>query len=366
MKVRAFITQHKAEKISECQDRLSVNEDTKTVAISDGVSQSIFPDYWAQLLVDFYTQNGALSNEDRLILCSEWKKQVLRFIEEEKAKGNNPWRTESNLYEGISAGATLCGVRFEDDKKWICEVIGDTCLIKVDKNSDIDILSSEDKKFDTYPDYLDSNPDKKGRGIFKTYNGAISENDQLILVSDPFSDFFYNLKDESGNYIKQLLNINTHDEFVSLVSQWREKGMHNDDSTVIIIEWDNSSNFNIVWIDDLIDLIETEKKETEKCNLAEKCFEKELSTTQANDRKQEEIENKKDEIERITIDDFKQKCIGLIPLFVDSYTNGEVSLPKHTKYKSLIRYMFSKKKEKAEELSSFLEDVLMGFIKTIK
>lgn len=341
MKIRAFITQHKAEKIAECQDRLSVNKDTKTVAISDGVSQSIFPDYWAQILVDYYTQNGLPPTEDdRIRLCKEWKGQVLQFIKDEKAKGNDPWRTESNLCEGISAGATLCGVCFENEKDWICEVIGDSCLIKVDKNNHIDILSSEDKKFDTYPDYLDSNPNKKGRGTFKKFSGLISEDDKLILVSDPFSDFFYNLKEQSANYIEQLLNIATHDEFVSLVSRWRESGMHNDDSTVIIIEWDNSSDFNIVSVDNLLDLIETEKKEAEK-----------------------RIEQR---VKINNVDDFKQKCFEQITPFVNNFTENEITSPKYTQYKQLLRYICGKKNKKTTKLSSFLEEVLKDFVETIK
>ncbi len=209
MKIRAFITQKKAEKVSDCQDRFSVNKDTKMVAVSDGVSQSIFPDLWAKLLVGHYTLTGHLLEQDRQILCQKWKELVLKYIEEEKSKGNNPWRTESNLAEGLSAGATLCGVKFTKDGHWVCDVLGDSCLIKINEDNSIEIISSEDKAFDTYPDYLDSNPFKKGRGTFKIFQGDLSSDCKLILVSDPFSDFFYKLKDDSAKYIDELLRIIT-------------------------------------------------------------------------------------------------------------------------------------------------------------
>ena len=115
MRIRAFITPHKSEKIYECQDRFSINQSKRIAAVSDGVSQSIFPDYWAKLLVDHYVNFGQPTEEDRIALCKEWKDMVLAFINKERSSGRDPWRTESNLYEGISAGATLCGLSFYED-----------------------------------------------------------------------------------------------------------------------------------------------------------------------------------------------------------------------------------------------------------
>ena len=106
MRIRAFITPHKSEKIYECQDRFSIDCLNRSAAVSDGVSQSIFPDYWAELLVNHYVNLGQPSEDDRITLCKQWKDRVLHYISEERANGRNPWRTESNLYEGISAGAT--------------------------------------------------------------------------------------------------------------------------------------------------------------------------------------------------------------------------------------------------------------------
>lgn len=258
MKIRAFITHKAKEHITDCQDRFSVNTETKIVAISDGVSQSIFPDYWAELLVGHFCEFGTLTEQERITLCNQWVQKVQNYISEEKKKGNNPWRTESNLNEGISAGATLCGVKFEDADKWCCNVIGDSCLITVDANYNIEILSSEDKNFDNEPDYLDSLPRKKGRGNFKTFCGTISESKRLILVSDPFSDFFYKHKPEAPQFIRQILDVKSHEEFTSLVDDWRHLGMKGDDSTIIIVEWDNSSDLNVVAMDNIHEMIDKE------------------------------------------------------------------------------------------------------------
>ena len=52
MRIKAFITHKDKERFSDCQDRFRVNKDTKSIALADGMSQSIFQKIWAQLLVD--------------------------------------------------------------------------------------------------------------------------------------------------------------------------------------------------------------------------------------------------------------------------------------------------------------------------
>ena len=81
MRIRAFIAQHKSEKISECQDRFAINTETRSMAVSDGISQSIFPDYWANLLAQHYVNFGKPTEEDRLNLCKQWREMVMAFIE---------------------------------------------------------------------------------------------------------------------------------------------------------------------------------------------------------------------------------------------------------------------------------------------
>lgn len=368
MKIRAFITQHKAEKISECQDRFAVNQEARIVAVSDGVSQSIFPDIWADLLVKHYTKTGRLSNEDRIGLCNQWKSSVLKFIDNEKAHGNNPWRAESNLAEGISAGATLCGLRFNGKFHWICDVLGDSCLIKYNADKSIEIISSEEKAFDTYPDYLDSNPIKKGRGEFRRFEGELSKGDRLLLVSDPFSDYFYNLKEESQCYLNELLSISSHEEYIDLVSRWREQGMHNDDSTAVIIEWDDSSEFHMSYIDDIEDLIECENQNAAVQNLVQ-----EEQTTQDNVPLDDNItshpneidERKKKEQYDSEVELKKKYYTDQIPFFLDDFIKKE-EIIQHTHFKNIIRYVFESKKKRVNELRALLDFALTEYVKSLK
>ena len=379
MKIRAFISQKAAERISDCQDRFAINAESKIVAVSDGVSQSIFPDYWAQILVNYYTAKGSLTEDERVLLCSEWRNWVLKYIEDEKSRGNNPWRTESNLYEGITAGATLCGVKFNGSDNWTCEVLGDSCLIVVhDNGAKIEILSSQEKEFDTYPDYLDSGAKKRGRGDFKTYDGEISEDKKLILVSDPFSDFFYENRENPTEYIKSLLNVNSHDEFIKLVRDWRALGMHNDDSTVVIVEWDGSSEFNIVKEDNIDELImldsqkkaeaPVEPKLPEEPSVPKKLESAEVQTISESSPVSEDFEEKVEEpVQNIPVTEvepevasnleqqvecdlekFKKKCMHKVKQFAGEYAQNMVNKNSRLRFNKIIQFLVKNKKGKSQ------------------
>lgn len=261
MKIRAFITHKLSEHYSDCQDRFCINSDNHAIAVSDGVSQSIFPDYWAEILSSFYAENGHCSNEDRKNLCNDWLKKVKGFINTEKRRGKNPWRLQDCIDTQNGAGATLCGMQFKDAENWVGHVLGDTCIIEINTISKelIKIHTSEEKPFDCYPDYYGSFPDKEGRGQIKEIKGKLSEGHCLLLVSDPFSEFLSNHKEDCCQWLNRILELKGHEDFCSLVDDWRHEGLHNDDSTLCIIESDGSMDFNIKHEDKISALIEKEE-----------------------------------------------------------------------------------------------------------
>ena len=256
MKVRAFITHKKAERYSDCQDRFSISDDGLVIALSDGMtSNTLYPDIWADLLTKAYVEARGKWSDDVLESCKrQWNSEILKKLQEKTEKGDrNVWRLANNIAENKSAGATLCGICIDVDAKWIGYVIGDSTIIKC-KNKEIEeICTSEDKPFDNYPDYLDSI--SVGRGKIKDFNGIIDENNFLLLVSDPFSEFLSVHKEESIQYIEEILALESHEDFVKLVDKWRTQGMHNDDSTLIIVQSDTD---NIIKKDDIRELIRKE------------------------------------------------------------------------------------------------------------
>ena len=269
MKIRAFITHKLAEHFSDCQDRFSISNDTKSVALADGMSQSYQQKVWADLLVKSFVkkQDFVPNIESIKELSVLWRNSVVDLIEQMKSSNAHEYliiMNENALATHKSAGATFLGIRFNGNK-WEGDVLGDSCLIVLQDNRIKDILTSQDgDEFDNHPDYFDSDSSKTGKGTPKQINGIVDANTSIMLVSDPFSDFLNEKRKEGKDeeYVKELLQVTNHDEFEELVGKWcKEFGMHNDDSTLIIIEDDGTDEFNCTNIDDIQSLIVNEQHE---------------------------------------------------------------------------------------------------------
>ena len=264
MVIRAFITHKLAEQFADCQDRFGVNPDTKSIAVSDGMGSTWQQKIWAQLLVDTYTnKDWNPSAESIKPLCKDWKSMVYDFIQElknVKAPENVIYRNERNYKDGRSAGATFVGIRF-NGKEWKGSVLGDSCLITWDGSDAIFYTSQDTDAFDSYPDYFDSNPLKDGKGRPKSIEGTLKDGTILFLVSDPFSEFMleHSKQGDIAKYVQQLLSLASHDDFEALVDEWRKEGMHNDDTTLLIIKDDDSDVLTISYADNIEEMVNNEK-----------------------------------------------------------------------------------------------------------
>ena len=311
MDIRAFITHKEAETFSDCQDRFSINSDTKSVAVSDGMSQSFFQKIWAENLVDAFVNNpgwnlyGEQCNEFLKELQGKWLEKVLDRIEEQKHDGtkeNIIYRNEKFVAQGKSAGATLLGVRFVG-ANWHCQVLGDSCLIEIKDGEIVQICTSQEgDEFDNFPDHFDSNPKQSGKGYVKEFKGTLETDSVLLLVSDPFSDFL-NERRKKGSVkelVDALLNIGTHEDFEKLVSDWRTtKGMHNDDSTLVVIRYDGNTEFNVGYEDSLKKLGQDDSKKTlmpvmktDECEIDKEFIKKIIGSFERNLRKKSGIKKR--------------------------------------------------------------------------
>ena len=253
------------EQYADCQDRFCINEDNRRIGLSDGMSQSIFSDYWAEILSKQYADEGHCDEEDRKKLCALWIQRVMAYLQEQKDKGIDPWRAENSIAARKGAGATVCGVRFENATDWKGDVLGDSCIIKINtKDWKVEILTSEEKAFDSFPDFYDSFPEKPGRGKIQSFEGCISPDDLLLLVSDPFSEYIAKNQENAKELVEQIQKLDNHEAYCKLVDDWRTKGMHNDDSTLCVIEFDGDINLNVKKRDYISILIKEEKEKEEK------------------------------------------------------------------------------------------------------
>lgn len=344
MKIRAFITHKKAEHFIDCQDRFSINCDTKSVAVSDGMSQSWQQKIWAQLLVDTFcaTVDWVPNLESVRELSPVWKSRVedyIQYLRDSNAKESIIYRNERCLASGKSAGATLVGVRF-DSNKWSCDVLGDSCLIAKQGDKYVFGTSQDTEKFDNHPDYFDSDSNQQGRGHYKTIPGELSStNPFVLLVSDPFSDFLleHNKAGDIDNLVNDLLTINTHEEFEAIVAKWRSAGMHNDDTTLIIMEYDGVDDWTILYQDDLNALIKSE--ETIQNNHVDSKPQEEstVSTPTVTTTVNEPI------VSEISEDEFCKEFLGISE---DKFTSC-----------SMLNYLFSTKKDRKNKMQKILTEI---------
>lgn len=271
MRIKAFITHKDQERFSDCQDRFRVNKDTKSIALADGMSQSIFQKIWAQILVDNYTTIEQWEPTIGSVreLGPQWHEQVMAIIPSLMPAAQR--RSRNSLAMGMSAGSTFVGIRFNENK-WEGRVLGDSCLIVVDKdNKIVKIETSQEGQFDSHPDYFDSNPNKEGKGQPKIISGKLQQGCKLLLVSDPFSDILYDKQgsEKEKDLISELIAIESHETFETVVAKWREQGMHNDDSTLVVVEYDETNDFHVVYEDCIDAFIEMEKQQDTSSSPAE-------------------------------------------------------------------------------------------------
>lgn len=248
MKIRAYITHKLEENNSDCQDYFHINSERRKIAISDGVSQSIFSAKWAQMLVKAYTDSDS---EDISTQLPSLQKQWLDFAQSELEKlekeGGSTWMLENCLTEKQGAAATFCGIKIADDGSWNGYALGDSCLFEVTEDDSIlNFYPSVTKDFGNSPDYFDSFTE--GKGELCEISGKLSVGRKLLLVTDPFGELLYNKKKENleSSYVSQLLSLNSYEDFLALVDELRAKeNMHNDDSTLVIVENDGQLSFEV-------------------------------------------------------------------------------------------------------------------------
>lgn len=246
MKVRGYITHKPEETYSDCADFFAIDTITRKVAVSDGVGQSILPLEWAKLIVNAYVSGRWTDLDNVKDLQTEWYAEARSFLKKQQEAGEVTYMLENCLEERDGAGATFCGLSIIDKSHWSCDVLGDSCLIIVHEDN-IEIVSSQSDLNNNRPDYYDSFLPKRGQ--VKHLDGELKEGEFLLLVSDPFSGLLYErgIKQNSDavRLAHELTTINSDEEFISFVKNWREnEGMHADDSTLVIVEYDGTDGLN--------------------------------------------------------------------------------------------------------------------------
>jgi len=248
MKVRAFITHKLAESYSDCADYYSINQRTGRIAVCDGISQSFRPLEWAKILATGYSDGNFDPCDFDSIkpLQKKWQESLLLYLKELQDAGRITYGVENNINERKSAGSTFCGIQF-DGNNWKAKILGDSSLVSIDEFGAMTIYSSQEGAFNNRPDYYDSY--EKPVGIVREVSGKLERGQILLMVSDPFSELFqkWDIEGKTKQLMEKILSVNTQASYPRLIDYLRsECNMHNDDSTLLIIEHDGKDELSVI------------------------------------------------------------------------------------------------------------------------
>lgn len=237
MIIRAFSCPKRCEQAEDNQDCYKVAEDSRALALSDGMSQSLFPREWAELLVKRFCEDDTWSLEEKDLVeeRAQWLHEAER--RQRSAEPRVARRIGNALQQGQGAGATLVGLRFTGGDAWEAYALGDSSLVRVGSRYKLlELWNSQGGRFDNTPDYFDA-LSASGAGSPSQCRGTLAEGEYLLLVSDPIGALLDRLEeDKHPEVLRRLCTLEDENTFRDYVERLRtEYEMTDDDTTLLIV-----------------------------------------------------------------------------------------------------------------------------------
>ena len=140
-------------------------------------------------------------------------------------------------------------------------------IIKDKKIQKLISSKEESDEFDNYPDYIDSSPNIGQKGNVKQGSFSFEKGMEILLVTDALSDLLYKVcksEEQEKDIITNLTeNISNQEDFEEYIEKLRDKGMSNDDTTLVHIRWSNLDNIEIIYQTQISQYIEREKQKND-------------------------------------------------------------------------------------------------------
>lgn len=268
--VSAYITGKDGYDIHTCEDSFSINTVNKTIAVADGVSQSLCPAIWSKVVVNNYVDNPECviynnDNDDVTFdscfytkYCIEYSKWFNTLDE------NSKFLISAKSSKVNYAASTFVGIRFNDDST--CDVfsIGDSVFFMYDSEScELKHCSSMDVEgkleFDNSPEYItsDDNKNKYGKVIYRHIDNLKAG--YIFIMTDALAAWFYGITE--ANELKEAINkmttFNCHNDFYAFVQELREKRrLKDDDTTLVVINMEYNNDSVLLFKTDHVDSVE--------------------------------------------------------------------------------------------------------------
>ena len=216
---------------------------TARAVVADGASESAFAREWANILTGAFVDRPPDLDgltEDSL---SAWLLSAQGKWHSAIPWDRLPWHGEAKARAG--AFATLLGLIVgstpEDPQRlcWQALAVGDSCLFVVREGRlQVSFPLGDADEFDNSPALVCSNP-ANAAGLWESVrlsSGECAPGDLLILATDALARWFLASHAASEKPWKTLLALDTPAWDSWIKEQRRAGSMHNDDTTLIIIE----------------------------------------------------------------------------------------------------------------------------------
>jgi len=293
--IKGYITSKESELFSDCADRYAYDQTHHKFSISDGVSKSFFPKYWAEYLVKEFVSREKIEDETFLPECQEkWLKKITEIVNKPTVK----WFTQNAFNKKSPALATFVGLRFfEKEKKWEASALGDSFLFFVPKQmktfEDCIILSSKKEPiiFDNFPDYF-SSIGEKFKGKVKQISKRDLKDGTFYLMTDALAEWFINERENAIGKIDVWQNQKDFERFIDEERQTEKLG--NDDSAILIINVEKVNKSKIKYADNSVsDIYQLSAEQDIEIGKRESEIAKKKETERKESQRKEEEEKSK-------------------------------------------------------------------------
>ncbi|SFP14655.1 hypothetical protein [Prevotella sp. tf2-5] len=304
MHIKSFITHKRGGNVSSIQDSIAMDVEKGRFALSDGVSDSVLPEIWADILTHAY-----ISVEDIQQFPPEGLEQI--FLSQKESYVSTLDKEQRYIQKLIekhfqTGAATFIGIELRENiLSWL--VIGDSCLFIMPDGEPLQCISSNPSHFDedghlnlefnNYPCQIHSDGSLHGEW---TKGERSFDTGSILMMSDAMSAWFVSQLNQGLSPLDQLNAITDNDDFESFVEeQYKQQALESDDESVIMITIDDKLPEHE---DVITDTTKTETADKEDENVSMKDFCKKESIDDIIDNADETIltENLNEEETEIT------------------------------------------------------------------
>jgi hypothetical protein len=231
--LRIFWTPKRGNTTEEYEDAfwppepLELRSKLSRFAVADGATETSFAGSWAQILTRAYCRDRLSDKRIRKSLPrlqAEWHSSI--------GKKALPWYAEQKLEDG--AFATLVGLTLSDDC-WQSMAIGDSCLFQRRRNCVVTAFPMTSwQDFGNHPSLLSSNKGNWNNELVHVSHagGRWEPGDVFYLMTDAMACWFLRSIEDGEPPTDPL---EQPGEFEPWVESLRQRGMRNDDVTVLRI-----------------------------------------------------------------------------------------------------------------------------------